>query len=94
MLKKINERFYSYFDTATGMLFTLKYGDRGVYGSGKAWYLSVTYSGEKQTIATFTTKSDGYWCHEKDYLGKLWTFDQVLPLACKMVKDMLPQERR
>jgi hypothetical protein len=93
MLKKINERFYSYFHTETGMLFTLKYGDRGVFGFGKAWYLTVIYAGEKQTIATFTIKDDNHGCYRDDYLGKLWTFDKVLPLARQMVRDMLPGER-
>ena len=37
ILTKVNEKFYSYFDKETKMLFTLKYGDRGVYGSGKAF---------------------------------------------------------
>lgn len=87
-LQCINNRFYSYFDPFTKMLFTLSYGDRGVYGSGKAWYLSVTYDGAKQTIATFSTKDDGHKTYKEDYLGRLWSDDEVLMEAEKMVWKM------
>ena len=36
-LKQINSQFYSFFHAANGMFFTLKCGDRGVYGMGKAY---------------------------------------------------------
>ena len=69
LLNKVNERFYSYFDKDTKMLFTMRLGDRGVYSAGKAWYLTVTYDGAQQTIATFSVKDDGYKTYKEDYLG-------------------------
>lgn len=92
ILTKVNEKFYSYFDKETKMLFTLKYGDRGVYGYGKAFYLTVTYDGAKQTIATFTTKDDGYKCYKEDYMGILWNEYNVLKEANEMVCRMLGKE--
>ena len=90
-LQQINERFYSYFDSNTKMLFTLSFGDRGVYGNGKAWYLSVTYNGgDKQTIATFSTRNDGHSCYKDDYKGKLWTSYEALFAADEMVAKMVP----
>lgn len=91
ILKKVNGRFYSYFDKETGMLFTLKYGDRGIYGLGKAWYLSVTYDGAKQTIATFSTKDDGHRTYIDDYMCKLWNNDQAIESADEMVRKMIKQ---
>ena len=92
ILTKINEKFYSYFDKETKMLFTLKYGDRGVYGYGKAFYLTVTYDGAKQNIATFTVKDDGYKCYKDDYMGKLWDSYDTLIEANRMVCRMLGKE--
>ena len=89
LLTKVNERFYSYFDNNTKMLFTLSHGDRGVYGSGKALYLTVTYDGAKQTIATFSTKDDGHKTYREDYMGKLWSDDDALAEADEMVCKML-----
>ena len=93
ILTKVNEKFYSYFDKETKMLFTLKYGDRGVYGYGKAFYLTVTYDGAKQVIATFTTKDDGYRCYEEDYRGIVWNAYNVLKEANEMVCRMLGKEK-
>ena len=92
-LKCVNNRFYSYFDKETKMLFTFKYGDRGVYGQGKAWYLTVTYDGAKQTIATFTVVSDNHNCQKNDYLGKLWQSGEALCEADKMISNMLSGSR-
>lgn len=92
ILTKVNERFYSYFDKETKMLFTLKYGDRGIYGDGKAFYLYVTYDGAQQTIATFTTRDDGHRCYEKDYMGILWNTSNALREANEMVCRMLGKE--
>ena len=89
ILNCINNRFYSYFDPFTKMLFTLKYGDRGIYGAGKAWYLSVTYDGANQTIATFCTKDDGHKTYKEDYLGKLWSDEEALKAADAMVMKMI-----
>ena len=89
ILTKVNENFYSYFDKDTKMLFTLKHGDRGVYGMGKAFYLTVTYDGAKQTIATCSTKDDGYKRYKEDYLGRLWDKQDALDEANKMVCTML-----
>lgn len=94
LLKQVNQRFYSYFDPYTKMLFTLKYGDRGVYGSGKAWYLSVTYDGAKQTIATFSTRDDGHRTYLEDYLSKLWNDMDALREADEMVGKMLGKGER
>lgn len=89
-LKQINPHFYSFFHAASGMLFTLKYGDRGVYGMGKAWYLSVAYSGEKQSIATFTIKDDGHRCYLDDYDHRLWSDEKVvISLADEMIGRMI-----
>ena len=88
-LNKVNERFYSHFDKNTKMLFTLKYDDRGVYGFGKAWYLSVTYDGAKQTMATFSIKDDGHNTYKNDYLGILWKDYAAIEEADKMVGRML-----
>lgn len=57
-LQKINNKLYTYLNS--NMLFTLKYGDNGVLGYGKAWYLSFTFDGVKQPIYTFIVKNDGY----------------------------------
>ena len=92
ILTKVNEKFYSYFDKKTKMLFTLKYGDRGVYGYGKAFYLTVTYDGAKQTIATFTIKDDGYKCYKEDYMGILWDAYNAIKEANEMVCRMLGKE--
>lgn len=92
ILIKVNENFYSYFDKETKMLFTLKHGARGVYGSGKAFFLSVTYDGAKQTIATFTTIDDGYKCYKEDYMGILWNASDALEEANRMVCAMLGKE--
>lgn len=89
LLTKVNARFYSYFDKDTKMLFTLSLGDRGVYGSGKAWYLTVTYDGAKQTIATFSIKDDGHKTYKEDYMGKLWNDNDAIAEANKMVCKML-----
>lgn len=89
ILTKVNENFYSYFDKDTKMLFTLKHGDRGVYGIGKAFYLTVTYDGVNQTIATFSTKDDGHKRYKEDYLGRLWDKQDALDEANKMVCTML-----
>jgi hypothetical protein len=88
-LKEINKRFYSYFDPFTKMLFTLSYGDRGIYGAGKAWYLTVTYDGAKQTIATFSTRDDNHRTYREDYLGKLWQDDEAIKTADEMVGKMI-----
>lgn len=89
LLNKVNERFYSYFDNNTKMLFTLKYDNRGIYGFGKAWYLSVTYDGAKQTMATFSVKDDGHKTYKEDYLGILWQDHAAIEEADKMVCRML-----
>ena len=89
VLNKVNERFYSYFDKDTTMLFTLNKGGRGVYSMGQAWYLSVTYDGAKQTIATFSTKDDNHKTYREDYLGKLWDDASALESADNMVRKML-----
>ena len=89
ILNKVNERFNSYFDKDTTMLFTLKNGSRGVYGMGQAWYLSVTYDGAMQTIATFSTKDDNHKTYKEDYLGKLWDDVSALESADAMVCKML-----
>ena len=89
-LKQINYHFYSFFHASTGMLFILKYGDRGVYGMGKAWYLSVTYGSEKHPIATFTVKDDGHHCYLEDYSRRLWSDEKVIiSLADEMVGRMI-----
>lgn len=89
LLNKVNENFYSYFDKDTKMLFTLKYGDRGVCGKGKAWYLYVTYDGVKQSMATFSVKDDGYKTYKEDYLGWIWEVPLAIYEADKMVRKML-----
>lgn len=88
-LKKINHRFYSHFDERTGMLFTMRYGDRGCYGNGKAWYLSVTYSGVNKPIATFSTMDDGHGSRSEDYLGRIWDQNEALMEADMMVGRMI-----
>lgn len=88
LLQKVNARFYSYFDKGTGMLFTLKYGDRGVLGRGKAWFLSVTYDGAKQSIATFSVVDDGNNTYKEDYMCMLWDQSSVLYAAEEMVQNM------
>lgn len=89
MLKKINEHFYKYLDGGSGMLFSLKYGDRGVLSAGKSWYLSVVYGGEKISIASFVTKDDGYSCYRDDTGGKLWSFQDLIVEANNMVRGMI-----
>lgn len=89
LLKEINNRFYSYFDKGTKMLFTMKHGDRGIYGHGRAWYLSVTYDGAQQTIATFSTKDDNHKSYKNDYMGRLWGDLDALAEADAMVCRML-----
>lgn len=89
-LKQINDRYYQYIDKETKTVYSLKYGDRGIYGFGKAWYLNVIYFGiaEKTHIATFTVKSDGHRCEEEDYGRTLWTISQILPVANMMIGRM------
>lgn len=89
LLTKVNENFYSYFDNNTKMLFTLRRDGRGVYGRGRAWYLSVTYDGAKQTMATFSVMDDGHKTYQDDYLGKLWKDPLAIVEADKMVCRML-----
>lgn len=89
LLNKVNEKFYSYFDNDTKMLFTLKRDTRGFYSCGKAWYLYVTYDGAKQTIATFSVEDDGLHTYKQDYLGKLWEDSLAIVEADKMVCRML-----
>ena len=89
ILNKVNEGFYSYFDKDTTMLFTLKKDGRGIYGAGEAWYLSVTYDGAKQAIATFSTKDDNHKTYKRDYMGKLWDDRSATESADAMVRRML-----
>lgn len=89
MLNKINDKFYSYFDKETTMLFTFKRGPRGALGRGEAWFLSVTYEGAKQGIATFSVKDDGCRTYKEDYLSRLWRTEDALKEADAMVCKML-----
>ena len=89
MLKQINDQFYQYFDKDTKMLFSLKLGDRGVYGSGKSWYLTYIFDGQKNYVASFVIQDDGYKCYQKDTGGKLWKFSELFPAANEMIRKML-----
>ena len=89
MLKRINDKLYTYLDKQTRMFFTLKYDDRGVMYCGKAWYLHVVYQNCKNHIATFTVKDDGYGCYKKDLDGRLWNTSDVLPRANQMIQDII-----
>lgn len=89
-LKAISDRFYHYINKDTRTIYTLSYGDRGVYGNGKSWYLNVQYYGAslKNHVATFTTKTDGHHCEREDYKGRLWDFGELFVEANKMIGKM------
>lgn len=90
MLKKINERFYTHLDRETNMLFTFEKGEIGVYSAGECWRLWVTYANQKSLIACFVTRDDNHHATKKYSLeGRIWDFWQALPVAEKMVADLL-----
>ena len=90
MLKRINDEFYQYF-APNGMFFTFKCGERGVYGSGKSWYLAMMLGGQKTNVASFVIEDDGYECYKKDTGHKLWTSAGALVAANEMVSKMISE---
>lgn len=87
-LKKATPDFYSYLHKPTGMLFTLREGGRGVYGSGRAWFLKLAYHGN-QTLATFCTKDDGHKCYLSDHGSRLYSIEEALNEADRVVGTMI-----
>ena len=89
-LKEINPKLYSYLNKDTGMFFNLTYGDYGVLGYGKAFYLKVTYQQETTYIATFCVKDDGYQRYEKAFGGRLYSNkEDIIEHSNKMIESML-----
>lgn len=90
-LKKVNDKLYQYHDEQNNMLFTMKFGDRGVLSRGSAWYLKLVYPDNNQCLATFCTKSDGNGCEKEGCEGRLWTLREIIPAAEAMIEKMLPK---
>lgn len=88
-LQRITDELYMYKDTRTGLIFTLKIGARGVYGNGRAFYLSYGDYNTSNTIATLCVKDDGYRCFTTDYEGKLWTSGLAMLECEKLIDKML-----
>lgn len=88
-LKYVSNEFYSYFDSKKQMFFTLKKGDRGIYGKGTAWFLKVIYVGAERNIATFSIKDDGHGSYRSDYGARIWTTEAVFKEADEMVANIL-----
>lgn len=88
-LKYVSNEFYSYFDSKKQMFFTLKKGDRGIYGKGTAWFLKVIYGGAERNIATFSIKDDGHGSYRSDYGSRIWTTQAVFKEADEMVGNIL-----
>lgn len=88
-LKRVNDTYYFYNDKENNMKFTLNYGDRGVYGMGKAYYLNVYFNDTKSHLATFTVKDDNHKCYKEDYGMRLWGITEILPQAEKMIENMI-----
>lgn len=89
-LQKIHDKRYCYYDKPTKTLYTLKYGDRGVYGRGKSWYLKMKIGESKDDcIATFTVKTDCNYCEKEDYGGRLWTDDEAFREATRIIEKSI-----
>lgn len=89
MLQKISDTLYHYKDKESGMHFTLTRGERGVYGIGTAWYLVSRVEGTNVSVATFCIKDDNRQCYLQDHGGKLWTTEDAVIEADKMIRKML-----
>jgi len=71
------------------MLFQLRFGEVGIYGYGRCWYLTMLAGQQKNPIYTFYTKDDGHGCSKNCSDGKLWTnMDDILENANAMIFDM------
>lgn len=88
-LFKVGDAICSAYAHDRGMTFLFKYGDRGIYGMGRAWYLSVLMNGSKELVATFSVKDDGHKTYLEDYLSRLWTDDEALDEANRIIRNML-----
>ena len=84
-LKKVNDILYQYSDEKRGLHFYLNYGSRGVLSRGNAWFFNLIDNGCRIHIATFTTISDGNRCEKEDYERRIWTLDEILPVAEKLI---------
>lgn len=94
LLQKISDTLYHYKDKESGMHFTLTRGQRGVYGIGTAWYLDSRVDGTNVSVATFCIKDDNRQCYLQDHGGKLWTTEEAVTEADKLIRKMLcmPEE--
>lgn len=91
--QKINDSFYILNTNIAGVCYVLEFGTRGIYSQGKAWRLYQIGNGGKTLVACFTVCDDGNKCYEIDYGSRLWTFDELIKEATKMVNALTISEK-
>ena len=88
-LHKIHDGFYSYFNRASNMLFTIKRDEAGVLCRGRCWYFHVTYNGQKHHIGNFVLVNDRAGLVKEGIGAKLWTDEAALREADIMIGRIL-----
>lgn len=89
MLEKINTMCYAYVhEKAT---FTLEHRLIGACSKGECWCLIMT-GVTRITLACFVVRDDGNNVFEECYEKRLWTEDEIVTAANKIITDILPHE--
>lgn len=89
MLKKINDKLYIYINKENNVIFTLERQRIGVYSNGRCHTLVMHMNGSDIIIATFVTSDDGHQCYNNYCESRLWTEDEIIPEADRMIKAIL-----
>lgn len=86
MLKKISDMCYTYMRSNT--TFTLRRGSVGILGWGECWRLVMTNTTETM-LACFVTRDDGHNVFKECHGQKLWTENEAVAAADKMIAEVL-----
>lgn len=88
-LHKIHDGFYSYVNRASGMLFTMKRDEAGIYGNGRCWYFHFVHNFQKHHVGNFVVSDDGHGLFKKCIGAKLWTDEAALREGDAMIGRIL-----
>ncbi len=92
--KKVNRWCYKYQTNIIGIYFTLESESCGVELKGSCWRLYKYGNGGRRLVASFVVKDDEYFCHEENFGGRLWTLDDLMKEAKKLIADIVDNSEK
>lgn len=85
-LNKIHDAYYVYKNG--DHIYTYRKHNRGIWGYGKSWCLTANYGSKPEVVASFVVKDDGHGVYREDYGARLWTDEEALKEANRLINKI------